>query len=101
MSSADRHGMVVTVDRVRVADPIEVRKFTRAACCCRKSAKLVSSGCLQQIEISDIHCERISVMGSSKPSIVDESTKLVIAITRTLQSKYSTLLLLCAYPPLP
>ena len=74
--------MVVTVDRVRVAGPIEVRKFTRAACCCRKSAKLVSSGCLQQIEFSDIHYERISVMGSSKPSIVDESTKLVIAVIR-------------------
>ena len=74
--------MAVTVDRVLVADPIEVRNFTGVACCCRKSAKLVSSGCLQQIQFRDVHCERISVMGSSKPSTEDESTKVVIAITR-------------------
>ena len=61
-----------------MADPIEVRNFTGVACCCRKSAKLVSSGCLQQIQFRDVHCERISVMGSSKPSIEDESTKVVI-----------------------
>ena len=51
--------MAVTVDRVLVADPIEVRNFTGVACCCRKSAKLVSSGCLQQIQFRDVHCERI------------------------------------------